>query len=125
KTLAKDVEDRYQNAIDLHDDLQAFMYTAGEFYSRKDLAAWMKKTFSSEIEEETRKLEEYRHIAPPDPRPTKPAPPPLRPGSNPPPPPAAALARAPTPKPTLMGIGAHAQMEMGAAVPTGRSQALP
>ena len=39
------VEDRYQNAIDLHDELQAFVYTAGEFYSRKDLAAWMKKTF--------------------------------------------------------------------------------
>jgi hypothetical protein len=42
KALAKDVEDRYQNAIDLHDDLQSFIYTAGEFYSRKDLAAWMK-----------------------------------------------------------------------------------
>ena len=26
--LAKDVEDRYQNAIDLHDDLQAWMYSA-------------------------------------------------------------------------------------------------
>ena len=38
KALAKDVEDRYQNAIDLHDELQAFVYTAGEFYSRKDLA---------------------------------------------------------------------------------------
>ena len=36
KALAKDVEDRYQNAIDMHDDLQAFMYTAGEFFSRKD-----------------------------------------------------------------------------------------
>ena len=44
KALAKDVEDRYQNAIDLHDDLQAFVYTAGEFYSRKDLAAWMKRS---------------------------------------------------------------------------------
>ena len=58
KALAKDVDDRYQNAIDLHDELQAFVYTAGEFYSRKDLAAWMKKTSSpQEIEEETAKLE--------------------------------------------------------------------
>ena len=57
KALAKDVEDRYQNAIDLHDELQAFVYTAGEFYSRKDLAGWMKKTFGKEIEEETAKLE--------------------------------------------------------------------
>src|SRR5262245_38484560 len=65
KALAKDVEDRYQNAIDLHDELQAFVYTAGEFYSRKDLAAWMKKVFAKEIEEETSKLEQYRHLPPP------------------------------------------------------------
>ncbi|MBA3539113.1 MAG: serine/threonine protein kinase, partial [Deltaproteobacteria bacterium] len=65
KALAKDVEDRYQNAIDLHDELQAFVYTAGEFYSRKDLAGWMKKTFSKEIEEETAKLESYRQLKPP------------------------------------------------------------
>ena len=45
KALAKDVEDRYQNAIDLHDELQAFVYTAGEFYSRKDLAAYVKNAF--------------------------------------------------------------------------------
>ncbi|MGZ3406580.1 MAG: PEGA domain-containing protein, partial [Polyangia bacterium] len=62
KSLAKDVDDRYQNAIDLHDDLQAFMYTAGEFYSRKDLAAWMKRVWAKEIEEESAKLEQYRHM---------------------------------------------------------------
>jgi serine/threonine protein kinase len=65
KALAKDVDDRYQNAIDLHDELQAFVYTAGEFYSRKDLAAWMKKFFTKEIEEETAKLEAFRQMAPP------------------------------------------------------------
>src|SRR5206468_3833057 len=65
KALAKDVEDRYQNAIDLHDELQAFVYTAGEFYSRKDLASWMKRTFAKEIEEETAKLEQYRQLKPP------------------------------------------------------------
>jgi serine/threonine protein kinase len=65
KALAKDTEDRYQNAIDLHDELQAFVYTAGEFYSRKDLAGWMKKTFGKEIEEETAKLESYRQLKPP------------------------------------------------------------
>ena len=67
KALAKDVEERYQNAIDLHDELQAFVYTAGEFYSRKDLAGWMKKTFGKEIEEETAKLESYRQLKPPAP----------------------------------------------------------
>src|SRR5258705_6220596 len=73
KALTKDTEDRYQNAIDLHDELQAFVYTAGEFYSRKDLAAWMKKTFGKEIEDETAKLESYRQLKPPAPAP--PAPP--------------------------------------------------
>ena len=72
KALAKDPEDRYQNAIDLHDELQAFVYTAGEFYSRKDLAGWMKKTFGREIEEETAKLESYRQLkAPVEPPPAR------------------------------------------------------
>ena len=76
KALAKDTEDRYQNAIDLHDELQAFVYTAGEFYSRKDLAGWMKKTFGKEIEEETAKLESYRQLKPPPAEaPVAPAPP--------------------------------------------------
>src|SRR4051812_21617332 len=73
KALAKDVDDRYQNAIDLHDDLQAFMYTAGEFYSRKDLAAWMKRVWAKEIEAESAKLEAYRNM---------PAPPPMLPSSS-------------------------------------------
>ena len=65
KALARDPEDRYSNAIDLHDDLQSFLYSVGEFYSRKDLAAWMKKTFAMEIEEDNAKLEQYRQIAAP------------------------------------------------------------
>jgi serine/threonine protein kinase len=65
RALAKDVEDRYQNAIDLHDELQAFMYSAGEFYSRKDLAAWMKSVWAKDIEEETRKLKEYQSVSAP------------------------------------------------------------
>ena len=65
KALAKDVDDRYQNAIDLHDELQAFVYTAGEFYSRKDVAAYMKRAFAREIEEGTAKLEEFRQLPPP------------------------------------------------------------
>ncbi len=66
KALAKDQDDRYQNAIDLHDELQAFVYTAGEFYSRKDLAGWSKRVFAREIEEETAKLESYKALRPPE-----------------------------------------------------------
>src|SRR5207244_3395884 len=65
KALAKDPEDRYQNAIDLHDDLQAFLYSIGEIYSRKDLSAWMKKSFAVEIEEDNAKLELFRSISAP------------------------------------------------------------
>ena len=66
RVLAKDLNERYQNAIDLHDDLQAYMYTAGEFYSRKDQAGWMKRTFAREIEEEGRRLESFQHVPVPD-----------------------------------------------------------
>ena len=65
KVLAKDPEDRYQNAIDLHDDLQAFLFTKGELFSRKDLAAWMKRMFPGEIEEENAKADFYRRVVAP------------------------------------------------------------
>jgi hypothetical protein len=78
KALTKNVDERYQNAIDLHDELQAFVYTAGEFCSRKDLAGWMKQTFGKEIEAEIAKLESYRQLrlsAPGEPMPQGPRPP--------------------------------------------------
>jgi serine/threonine protein kinase len=81
KALTRDVEDRYPNAIDLHDELQAFVYTAGEFYSRKDLAGWMKKVFGKEIEEETAKLESYRQLKPPTPTLSSMPPPPASPAA--------------------------------------------
>ncbi len=58
--LASTSEDRYQNAIDLHDELQAFIYTTGEFCSRKDLALWMKRLFAKEIEDETARIESFQ-----------------------------------------------------------------
>lgn len=97
KALTLNPDDRYQNAIDLHDELQAFVYTSGEFFSRKDLAGWMKKTFAKEIAEEGARLEEYRQVvAPADSSAhgvrastTQPPPLPSRPhaGTKPPPPP--------------------------------------
>ncbi len=66
KALAKDVEDRYQNAIDLHDELQAFVYTSGEFYSRKDLSGWMKEKWAKEIKEESARIASYRDMVPPE-----------------------------------------------------------
>ena len=62
KALAKDVDDRYQTAMDLHDDLQSFMYTSGNFFSRKDLSAYMRKGFAEEIAKESQREEEYRRM---------------------------------------------------------------
>ena len=94
KVLAKDPEDRYQNAIDLHDDLQAFLYTKGELYSRKDLAGWMKKMFPAEIEEENAKAEQYRRVVAPG---------------------AAAVSSAPSARRTLVGTGLSGAGLPGAA----------
>jgi serine/threonine protein kinase len=69
KALAKDAEDRYQNAIDLHDELQAYLYSAGEFFSRKDLAGWMKQTFSSDIAEESARNAQWEQLEQPTPAP--------------------------------------------------------
>ena len=65
KALARDLEERYQGANELHDDLQSFVYESRAFCSRKDLAAWMKGMFAREIEEESTKLERYRQVRPP------------------------------------------------------------
>src|SRR5262245_38586879 len=123
KALAKDVEDRYQNAIDLHDDLQAYMYTASQFYSRKELAAWMKKVFAAELEAETAKLESYRDVV--EPPAARPAPSagerPRRPAIPPPPPPGALASggRTTGPNPVVAGpaprsTGPHAAIAMPA-----------
>ncbi len=73
KALAKEVDERYQNAIDLHDDLQAFMYTSGEFYSRKELGSWMKRVFRAEMEQEREQLERFREFKPDQPLPSPPS----------------------------------------------------
>lgn len=62
KALSKDVDERYQTAMDLHDDLQSFMYTSGNFFARKDLAAYMRKAFADDIAKESAKDEEYAKI---------------------------------------------------------------
>jgi serine/threonine protein kinase/outer membrane biosynthesis protein TonB len=65
KALAKRPEDRYQQAAALRDDLRAFLTARGEPTSRKDLGAWMKKTFPAEVEKEKAELEQLRKAAAP------------------------------------------------------------
>lgn len=68
KSLSGEPETRYQTAMELHDELQAFMFQHGMFYSRKDLAAWMRKQYAREIE-----LEKDKNTGKGPPRPAPPA----------------------------------------------------
>ncbi|NOY92810.1 MAG: serine/threonine protein kinase, partial [Deltaproteobacteria bacterium] len=116
RALAKDAEDRYQSAMDLHDDLQSFMYTSGNFFARKDLSSYMRRSFQEEIAREVTRDEEYRKIdaaamrsgglsafenLPSAEQRRAPPPPPSVPSRTPPPPPPRRA-----PKATMLGMGA-------------------
>jgi len=128
KALAKHPEDRYRSAMDLHDDLQSFMYTSGNFFARKDLSAYVHKIFADEITRELSRDEEFRKfdsrrandleelegtavLSTPTPPGGSPrgAPPSPRLGTPPPPPPPPRA-----PRGTVMGMGGSAQAAQAA-----------
>jgi serine/threonine protein kinase len=128
KALAKHPEDRYRSAMDLHDDLQSFMYTSGNFFARKDLSAYVHKIFADEISRELSRDDEFRKFdsrrandleelegtavlstpTPPGGSP-KGSPPSPRLGTPPPPPPPPRA-----PRGTVMGMGGAAQAAQAA-----------
>ena len=122
KALAKHPEDRYRTAMDLHDDLQSFMYTSGNFFARKDLGAFMHRVFADEMAKEAAKDDEYRKFdsrrasdldvfdnaaapAPSGANRNAPPPPPVaqRVSVPPPPPPAVRVSVPPPPPPQATG----------------------
>ena len=66
KSLAKDVDDRYQHATELGEDLRGFMYSTGNAFARKDLAAFMKATFAEDYEKERARIQEYAEVKAPE-----------------------------------------------------------
>ncbi|HEX8438703.1 serine/threonine-protein kinase, partial [Archangium sp.] len=66
KALARDVDERYQYANELGDDLQRFLLTSESIFSRKDLMQYMKSTFAEDVEREKLRLQEYADIRPPE-----------------------------------------------------------
>ncbi len=66
KALARDVDERYQYASELGDDLQRFLITNDAIFGRKDLMQYMKSTFAEEVEREKQRLAEYASIKPPE-----------------------------------------------------------
>ncbi|WNG60352.1 protein kinase [Archangium gephyra] len=66
KALARDVDERYQYANELGDDLQRFLLTSDSIFGRKDLMQYMKSTFAEDVEREKQRLHEYADIKPPE-----------------------------------------------------------
>ncbi len=66
RALARDVDERYQYASELGDDLQRFLLTNDAIFGRKDLMQYMKSTFAEEVEREKQRLAEYATIQPPE-----------------------------------------------------------
>jgi serine/threonine protein kinase len=150
KALAREVEDRYQTAMELHDDLQSFMYTFGDLFGRKEQAAFLREHFPDEYEagiqsqpggdqEKAPERASRRGASAPPPPPRRSAPPPpprlskgagLR-GSVPPPPPKARTSTPPPPPPkkTMAGMpapGAPApEAEAAAPAPEPEKPAVP
>jgi formylglycine-generating enzyme required for sulfatase activity len=63
KALAREREERYQSAIELHDDLRAHLQSAGLSWSRKELSGWMQRTFTEEMRAEARLREQVTAAA--------------------------------------------------------------
>ena len=61
--LTRNPRDRYQSAGQFQDALQKFLYQSGSFYSRKDLARYMKDSFARELKAGQEKLNEFRTYA--------------------------------------------------------------
>ncbi len=114
KALARDVEERYQYASELADDLQRFLITSDSIFSRKDLMQYMKSTFAEDVEREKLRIQDYADVKPSEgmlaaldmgmpssPRPA-PLPPPSPPSPRPAPPPLPAGAAVTVPGPVQL-----------------------
>ncbi len=62
KALARDREHRHQTAMQLHDELQSFMYASGNFFGRRDLSMYMHRVFAEEIRKESARDQEYASL---------------------------------------------------------------
>ena len=66
KALSRNLDERYEWASELGQDLLTFMYSTGTPYTRKDLQAYMRSTFAEDYDRERSRLKEYAGIkAPP------------------------------------------------------------
>ena len=62
KALARDRDERYQWASELHDDLQRFLIVEHTIYNAKNLSELLREEYHEDIEQERRKAEEFMRI---------------------------------------------------------------
>ncbi len=62
RALARTVEDRYQWANELQDELHQLLVKLGTPYTSKQLASWMKEAFEQEVGRERTQLEGYKKL---------------------------------------------------------------
>jgi serine/threonine protein kinase len=102
KALAREVEDRWQSAGEMHEALQMFIAKEKPPFGTSKLAAWMRTAFAAEMAKEKARLDAFAKITKPA---SVPPPPPGRASAPsaprklppPPPPPRAAVAAADVP----------------------------
>ncbi|MFZ5446958.1 MAG: protein kinase domain-containing protein [Myxococcota bacterium] len=66
KALAREVEDRYQWASDLQEDLMRFLLAGDAIYSAKHLSAFMKDAFAEDLLRENEKMERFASVERPE-----------------------------------------------------------
>jgi serine/threonine protein kinase len=65
KSLAKERDERYAYASELHDDLQQFLIENNTIFNAKKLAALMKEEYQEDIDAEAAKMEEFMKVTAP------------------------------------------------------------
>jgi serine/threonine protein kinase len=63
KALAKHADERYQRAVDLQEDLQAFLFASGALQARQELVTWLAGLFADGLAEDETKLARYRALS--------------------------------------------------------------
>jgi serine/threonine protein kinase len=71
KTLAREVDDRFQWASELAEELEPFLVEDKQVFNMKRLAAVLKETYAAEIALERQKMEEFLRVTAEDAKPEK------------------------------------------------------